>query len=298
MARTLTTRPDFVHSTRGDIFFTGDQHLGLTDNSDNTRVQVGSINDEVIASVLYFVADPPALLENERFKSLITRVRRRAHEGACDAGCSIRFGPTGSHQFILSLDNNDAGFIVQVGPTNNISNRTLAEINDIFFYLEDGGLAGGGRISVSEAYIDLITNLRANAPANLAFNSLTEVLSWTHSDPENDPQTRANVRIFTPAQYKVSGFDPLSSPSTLNVEFFDNTASLLLDLEPGPYRAYIRTSDFSTSFYSPFSTLDFIFPGGFKFWSGTAWLPSKAKFWNGTNWLLGRVKRWTGTEWR
>lgn len=109
------------------------------------------------------------------------------------------------------------------GPWNNAapdgSPWTQAIIDrlqvSLFWLISSGG--AGSFLLVSEAYVQYETNTQPTVSAVTVTGATTTTrpaFSWTYADTEGDPQTAWQAKVFSAAQYGVTGFDPNTSPST------------------------------------------------------------------------------------
>lgn len=110
---------------------------------------------------------------------------------------------------------------------------------------------GATYLRVHEIRLVIDTNAQpivTGAPVVSDFTLTTQpAVTWNYFDADNDPQSRAQVRVFSLAQYSISGFDPATSPNTWDSgELFGPVESLDaigVDLMNGTtYRAYVRVA--------------------------------------------------------
>lgn len=112
------------------------------------------------------------------------------------------------------------------------------------------GYSGNGYISVHELWLDLTYYTAPNTPTSLSAANVTTTprptFTWTHNGgTSSGPQNAFQVRVFTLAQATIGGFDPETSPYTLDSGVIGSATSTWLptsDLSNGvTYRAYVRT---------------------------------------------------------
>lgn len=136
-------------------------------------------------------------------------------------------------------------------------------INDVISELRTGS---DNYFDVSEVYIDV----EYNEPPEITVTGPVEgstittgqpVYTWTHTDPENDPQEAYRLKVFTAAQYGVSGFDPESSTAAFDSgKVFSSISSAQSSLNLAnvtTYRAYVRMWQPNVSGQEQFSGWDY-----------------------------------------
>lgn len=106
-------------------------------------------------------------------------------------------------------------------------------------------------VRVHAVYVDVAYNeapvVSAVTPSGGTVTTTRPAIRWTYTDPENDPQERYRVKVFSAAQYGASGFNPETSTAaydsgevlssatahTLATHLADNTT----------YKAYVKAAD-------------------------------------------------------
>lgn len=119
---------------------------------------------------------------------------------------------------------------------------------------------GTERLQILRVWLEVTYNeapiVTVAAPASVATSRPT--ITWSHTDPENDAQDRAVVKVFSAAQYGAGGFAPETSTPTWSTEILGGTQSAVVgvDLQNGTtYRAYVKVADVGSS-------------GRYGYWSG------------------------------
>lgn len=79
----------------------------------------------------------------------------------------------------------------------------------------------------------------------------TPTVTWTYSDPESNPQSQYQVKIFSLAQYSIGGFNPETSPNTWDSGVTAGAATSRVVGTPlvgAVYRSYVKVSDANAGF--------------------------------------------------
>ena len=104
-------------------------------------------------------------------------------------------------------------------------------------------------LRVHESYLDVTyvaqPTLTVDAPTGTLTEDNTPTVSWTNTlDSDGGVQARAEVKVFTAAQYGIGGFDPATSPNTYSAVLTreGNTEDVTTVLPNATYRAYVRTA--------------------------------------------------------
>jgi hypothetical protein len=110
---------------------------------------------------------------------------------------------------------------------------------------EDGQGVKGVYATDFTAIASAGATVSVTTPDATVTNTSQPIVSWSLSDPENDPQQTYQVVVFTLAQTAVTGFDPAASANTWTTgevtNETDRNRQILVDLVNGTtYRAYVR----------------------------------------------------------
>lgn len=106
-------------------------------------------------------------------------------------------------------------------------------------------------LRIAEVYLDITYFGPPSAPSAITpsttwTTSLRPTFTWTHNDPTTGgTQFAFQVRVFTTAQAAIGGFDPTTSPATLDSGVIDSTVSAWAAtsdlINGGGYKTYVRT---------------------------------------------------------
>ncbi len=277
-----TLRPQLDYREIGLTLSTGVDSWALLDDGGNVTDFSGA-DDTTYVRVVAGQQYPNGLLTvymtdltgfnpaTQRIKALRIRARIRMNSAVAGDAALIHMSlqdygtPTGQQRAggidvfqtgSTTVQNRTGTWKAQPPPSDG-SEWTLAVVNRIrlqavWYY----GDFGSENLRLTEAYVDVDVRSQASVSGVDAINEATTTrptIVWAFtSNADNDPQSAYRVKVFTPAQYGIAGFNPETSPSTWDSGTRAGAGEELTvgkDLAPGgTYRAYVKGAiDFNGS---------------------------------------------------
>lgn len=250
MGRVVTARPSSVHSAQSVNSPFGDLAAVLRDDNDGTWDQFITPG----AAILRTRLNTQTLLQlaaTERTQAFKLRSRwRSSGVGGTDTYFALADENTNWYWSTYQPGHVEGIQTIDYG-WQNWYNATQHQVDTLLAVVQDNN--GGQTLPLLyELYVDVQTNYAPNAPTGLAPSGALAthtglVASWTHSDPEADPQSYYQVKLFNIGQYSAVGFNPTTSPSFFDTGVVASAATSVALPNPlvgDAYRMYVRTGDY------------------------------------------------------
>lgn len=252
---TATLRPN-ASSDVNDWTLVGaaTDHAATSDNSDASYLRSNGSASADSDHVLSF--GTTALPAGSVVKSITPRIRMSSN--------TADYITRGAY-FIYT---NDGGVLLTYGALAEMAGTTpatysLAALTDALSQTQVDSLAFGIRrtqgydealaivdIRVYELYLDLVIagqpTTAVSAPSGAITTTSSPTATWSHTaGSDGGAQTHYQYRVFSAAQYGIGGFDPATSPATLDSGIVASSAT---SVAIGPlansttWRVYVRTA--------------------------------------------------------
>lgn len=251
------------------------KNAALTDNSDATYIQ-GTVSDggndigadlfyfddlSTQSSVIRFDLGSIAVPSLAQIRSVTPRVRAAFanQTGSPNPRLTVREYlngvVTGADTLSLSSTiTTFTGAARTTNPSGSVWSQSDIDALQLQFgvvWFSEVGVADAGNWRVYEAYADVYYNeapvATPSAPTGTITNTLSPVVTWAYSDPENDVQERYRVKVFTNAIATAGGFNPETAATVWDSgEVFGNqiNATIGVALTQGAsYYAYVKVAD-------------------------------------------------------
>lgn len=267
---TTTLRPSADSYKNNVLFSTGAVMFSLLDDSpddDATYIRVPPLIYSTQAYAVLNWPDTVTLAANQRIRAVRLRCRARLHlfsNGyAASVAMALRDGRNGKRDFAekFTTGSTVAGPFTgtwRTAPPKSWGQSTwtayilsLTQSDIIWYRAATGGSAATGeQLRVSELYMDVdIRDQAVVSAVTVAGNTTTTrpTVTWTYTpNADLDLQVAYRLKIFSSAQYGITGFNPETSPSTWDsgeVSGNSTTATVGKDLLNGAtYKAYVKAA--------------------------------------------------------
>lgn len=249
----VTVRPETRVGGSPAATLTGatDAALALRDNSDSTYL---SGRTDGLTAYDHFSMPTPVQPANSKIRRI--RINLRAYQGSKDANKEIAghmiLSPYSSQsEYALgevwtAAKMTYAAWQTYYGPWQSKTYQGNLITAQMLVDMWVSHYIKGSYFHAAEIYVDVDFNVRPSATATGPSGSVTGTSSplgtWNYSDPENDAQGHARVKVFTQTQFQAAGFDPETSEAFWDsgkVPQSTNTMKLPA-LTNGVYRMYVR----------------------------------------------------------
>lgn len=254
MPTTQTLLPNGTRSGSGDFTLTGAAllHNCINDTSDATYV----LRTSTTATKAFVVnLGTYTLAADEKIESVRIAVRM-ARGGAqskvyvrqgyvTDAAGSIRYAAADQYTGSLSTAWVNGAYRT-TAPDGQPWDQ--ARLNDLVVQVKDYSPTSGDRTTVYEVKAEVVVveqpTVNVDAPTGTVTDTSRPAIEWTYTDPDGQPQSAYEVRVFTAAQYGATGFDAATSAAAVESGLVSSsdpgwtpTADLANDTV---HRAYVR----------------------------------------------------------
>lgn len=258
---TVTLRPNGTDANVGvSVVGAGTAHEALSDNSDSSYVTSIGLGDSLRLTMDDLSIPPGAVIQ-----VISLRLRANAPSAAQTLlGIPIEISSlVGGSLSAVAFVAGTAIVTFNPGqPTPVNGNTGVAVSQDAInaMFVRFGNVNYNGSLvgftgKVYELYFDVTyaepPTVAVTGPTGTVTDSTTPTVTWAGTlDSSAGPQTRAEVRIFSAAQYGAGGFDPSTSASAADSSGVfatgDQAWQTPTRLANGNYRAYVRVGQSST----------------------------------------------------
>lgn len=254
---TTTIRPSRSLGSSNAAASAGTFHACTSDDADGTYVRISGGGSQGDFSIGFAAVTIPA---GAVLKTISPRVRAKSSVASSDQSIELGYSESYDAGFVWDTANIGTSFTTRTGPSFSPRSTTYifntgpkTSIQDDLNHLTLNSYAAtdGGNVDFAEIYLDLVWALppitAVSSPSGAqATSTVTGVWTYSQADSDGGAQSAYQVKVFSAAQYGVSGFDPSTSPSTYDSGTLTGAATSLAiptGLTDGvSYRCYVRTA--------------------------------------------------------